>query len=98
MMFPGLRGVEAKVVRSRPLLNVNYDDNYNDDRRGAWWLIGRFNTIRLKGHGIESRSTWNKGTLGKSFTRSCLRRFGVKLRDRIRAVSAAPLSSSQLEE
>src|SRR6218665_1072945 len=22
--FPGLRGVEAKVVRSRPLLNVNY--------------------------------------------------------------------------
>ena len=32
------------------------------------------------------------GTLGKSFTRSCLSRFGVKLRQSIRAVSGAPLS------
>ena len=37
-------------------------------------------------------------TLVKSFTRSCLWRFGVKLRHSIRAVSGAPLSSSELEE
>ena len=38
------------------------------------------------------------GTLGKSFTHSCLWRFGVKLRHSIRAVSGAPLSNSGLEE
>ena len=31
---------------------------------------------------------------GKSFTRSCLCRFGVKLQHSIHAVSGAPLSSS----
>jgi len=38
------------------------------------------------------------GTLGKSFTRSCLWRIGVKLQHSIRAVSGAPLSSSGLKE
>src|SRR6218665_450764 len=38
------------------------------------------------------------GTLDKSFTRSCLWSFGVKLRHSIRAESRAPLSSSELEE
>ena len=38
------------------------------------------------------------GTLGKSFTHSCLWRFGTKFRHSIRAVSGAPLSSSGLEE
>ena len=32
--------------------------------------------------------------LGKSFTRSCLWRFGVKLRHSIRAMLGAPVSSS----
>src|SRR6218665_122770 len=38
------------------------------------------------------------GTLGKSLTHSCLWCFGVKLRQSIRAVSGATLSSSELEE
>src|SRR6218665_1823858 len=66
--------------------------------RGAWWLIGRFVAFRPKGRGFESRSSRHTGTLGKSFTRSCLWRFGVKLRHSIRAESGAPLSSSGLEE
>jgi len=35
--------------------------------------------------------------LGKSFARSCLWRFGVKLRPNFHAVLGAPLSSSGLE-
>ena len=63
----------------------------------AWWLIGRFVAFRPKDCGFESRSNRHLGTLGKSFTRSCLWRFGVKLRHSIHAVSEAPLSSSGLE-
>src|SRR6218665_1714876 len=65
---------------------------------GAWWLIGRFVTFRPKGRGFEYRSSRHVGTLGKSFTRSCLWCFGVKLRHSIRAVLTVPLSSSGLEE
>ena len=51
-----------------------------------------------KGHGFESRSNREVRTLGKSFTCSCLWRFGVKLRYCIRAaVSGAPMSSSGLK-
>jgi len=64
----------------------------------AWWLIGRFVAFCPKGQGFGSRYGHHVGTLGKSFTRSCLWRFGVKLRHSIRAVSGAPLSSSRLEE
>src|SRR6218665_1870823 len=64
----------------------------------AWWLIGRFDTFRPNGCGFESRSSRHVGTLGKSFTRSCLWRFSLKLRHSIRAVSVASLSSSGLEE
>ena len=65
---------------------------------GARWLIGRFVAFTPNGCGLESRSSRQVGTLGKSYTRSCLGRFSVKLRDSIRAVSGAPLSSSGLEE
>ena len=65
---------------------------------GARWLICRFGAFRQKGRGFEYRSNRHVGTLCKSFTRSCLRRFGVKLRYSVRAVSGAPLSSSGLEE
>ncbi len=65
----------------------------------AWWSIGRFDTfLRPRGRMFESRSRRYIGTLGKSFTHSCSRRFGVKFRYSIRAVSGAPLSSSGLEE
>ena len=63
---------------------------------GAWWLIGRFDTLRPKGRGFESCSGRHVETLGKTFTRSCLRCFVMKLS--IHAVSGAPLSSSGLEE
>src|SRR6218665_2528417 len=65
---------------------------------GAWWLIGRYVAFRPKGRGFESCSSRNVGTLGKSFTHSCLWRFGVKHWHSIRAVFEAPLSSSGLEE
>ena len=65
---------------------------------GVGWLFGRFVAFRVKGHGFEYRSNRHIGTLGKSFTRSCLWHFGVKLRCSIRAVSGAPLNSSALEE
>src|SRR6218665_1201834 len=54
--------------------------------------------FRPNGRGFKSRSSRHVGTLGKSFTHSCLWRFGVKLRSSIHAVSVVPLSSSGLEE
>ena len=67
---------------------TSYFVNYN----------GKVDAFRQKGHGFNSRSSRHVGTLGKSFTHSSLRRFGVKLRYSIRAVLRAPLSSSGLEE
>jgi len=61
-------------------------------------LIGRFVAFRPKSRGFESRSSHHIGTLGKSFTRSCLWDFGIKLKHSIRAVPGAPPSSSGLEE
>ena len=61
-------------------------------------LVGWVDAFRPKGRGFESRSSRHIGTLGKSFTRSCLWRLGVKLQHSIRVVSGAPLSSSGLEE
>src|SRR6218665_1126283 len=55
-------------------------------------------TITTLGRGLKSRSSCRVGTLSKSFTHSCLFRFGVKLLHSIRAVSGAPLSSCGLEE
>jgi len=64
----------------------------------AWWLKFRFVAFRPKSRGFESRSNLYVETLGKSYTRSCLWRFGVKLRHSIRDVSGALLSCSGLEE
>src|SRR6218665_818937 len=64
----------------------------------TWWLIGRFVAFHPKGCGFKSLSSRHAGTLGKSYTRSCLWCFGVKLRHSICAVSGAPLSSSGPEE
>jgi len=61
-----------------------------------WWLIGRFVAFRPKGRGFEYRFSCHVETLGKSFTRSCLWRFSMKLRHSICALLAAPLSSSGL--
>ena len=60
---------------------------------GVWWFIGRFVPFCPKGCGFESLSSHHVGTLGKSFTCSCLWCFDVKLRHSIHAVSGAPLSS-----
>ena len=63
---------------------------------GRVWRIGRVGAFRPKGHGFDSCSSRYVGTLGKSFTHSCLWHFGVKFRHRIRVVSGALLSSSGL--
>ena len=66
--------------------------------RGTWWRIGWVDIFQPEGRGFESRSSRHVGTLGKSLTRICLWRFGVKFPDSIRAVSGVTLSSSGLEE
>ena len=46
---------------------------YNDDNYiGAWWLSGKFDVLRPKGSRFEYHSSRHVGTLGKSFTRTCL--------------------------
>ena len=65
---------------------------------GAWWLGGMFDALGPEGHRFESQSSHHIGTLGKSFTLSCLWCFGMKFRHSIRAVLGAPLSSSRLQE
>ena len=64
---------------------------------GAWWLIRIVDAYRPNGRGFDSRSSCYLWTLGKLFARSCLWRFGVKLRHSICAVLGTPLSSSELE-
>src|SRR6218665_2761179 len=94
------------------LLRLHLDNNSNKKKSpftffrylglenlcGVWWLIGRFDASRPKRHGFDSRSSRHVETLGKSFTRSCLWCFGVKLRHSIRAALGAPPSSIGLEE
>src|SRR6218665_1929555 len=46
-------------------------------RCGTWWRIGRDDAFRPENRGFESRSYRHIGTLGTSFTYSCLQRFGV---------------------
>ena len=67
-------------------------------RSVAWWLIGRFDAFRAKDRGFESRTIRHVETLGKSFTRSNLWRFGMKLRHSICAASGAHLRSNVLQE
>ena len=74
--------------KSKNIYNVCVTNSF------TWWLIGRFVAFRPKGRGFEFRSNRHIGTLGKSFTRRCLCRFGLKLRYSVRAVSGAPLGSS----
>src|SRR6218665_661607 len=55
--------------------------------RGVWWLINRLLAFRPKCRGFECHSSPYVWTLGKSLTRSCPWRFGVKLQHSISAVS-----------
>ena len=55
-------------------------------------------TFQPECRGFESSSSRPVGTLGKSLTRSCLWRFGVKLRHSNRAVSGTLPSGSGLKE
>src|SRR6218665_54254 len=59
-------------------LHCNENCNVIENWR-IWWFIGRYDAFRPKGCGFESLSSRYVGNLGKSFTRSCLWRFGVKL-------------------
>ena len=40
--------------------------------RGTWWRIGWVDACQPKGRGFDSRSSRHVGTLGKSFSYSCL--------------------------
>ena len=64
---------------------------------GSGGTLVEVDTFRQEGRGFESLSSRQLGTLGKSFTCSCLWHFGVKLRHNIHAVSRVPLGSSGLE-
>jgi len=63
--------------------------------RGCALVVVAF---RPEGRVFESHSSRHVGNFGKFLTRSCLWRFGVKLRHSIRAVSGALLSISGTEE
>ena len=76
------------IVKSKSLMSL----------WGRVWRIGRVDAFRPNGHGFDSRFSRQIRTFGKSFTHSCLWRFGLKFRHSIRAVSKAPLSCSGLEE
>ena len=82
-----------------PILEVQYNEVLlYTCPCGAWWRIGRVDAFHPKGQGSDSCSSRHVRTLDKSFTHSCLWRFGfgMKFRHSIRAVSGAPLSSSEL--
>ena len=64
---------------------VNIAVYYFNNVCDAWWLIGIFVAFLPESHEFESHSSRHDGTLDRSFTRSCLCRFGVKLQA-IRAV------------
>ena len=63
VVWSGLRRVYEEKRRSITFVFVC---------NGAWWRFGRVDAFHPKGHGFDSRSSRHVGTLGKSFTRSCL--------------------------
>src|SRR6218665_3613978 len=63
----------------------------NDESVGGALVESTPFVRRVMGSTLALAATYI-GTLGKSFTHSCLWRFGVKFRHRIRAVSGANLS------
>src|SRR6218665_3929981 len=94
-LFGRYRNVEITIAKHPYKLCISVSIYYaafapNASYAITWWCIGRFDAFRLKSRGFESGSIRHLGIVGKSFTRSCLGRFGVKLRHNIRAVSGAP--------
>ena len=71
--------LDWESVRVRPALPKSRDRKYLKDHImcGAWWLISRFSAFRSKSHRFKFPSRRHLGNLGKSFTRSCLQRFGM---------------------
>src|SRR6218665_750612 len=54
---------------------VRERENMSREERDIWgarWLNGKFSAVGPEGHRFESRSGRYVGTLGKSFTQSCL--------------------------
>ena len=68
--------VRAKGTRRGPWWDEVWDYVHTTEH-GAWWRIGWVNASELEGRGFESRSSRHVGTLGKSFTYSCLLRLGI---------------------
>ncbi len=87
-----LASEEATALAYEEAMGVTYE------RGGVGGALVESTPFVRKGHEFNSRSSRHVRTLGKSFTHSCLWRFGVKLQHSISAVSAALLSSCGLEE
>ena len=81
-------GVYSALICSPPMCPTNLNP--------LKYALVDYVVIRPKGRGFESRASRHLGTLGKSFTHSCLLCFGAKLQHSIHDVSRAPLSG--LEE
>ena len=48
------------------------EEEEEEEKDGAWWLSGKFGGLRPEDLKFESHSSCHVGTLGKSFTHSCL--------------------------
>jgi len=75
-----LKRLRTSVLEAitRVILRAPYERSHTHIHQcGAWWRIDRDNASWPEGHGFESRSIRHVGTLGKSFTRSCLWRLRV---------------------
>ena len=62
---------------------------------GAWWLSGKVSALRPEGCRLESHSSRHLGILVKSFTHSCLKRFGVLTPSQYQTISAVVWSASE---
>jgi len=90
----GVMPFRVPRLRTEALI-CQYRQTGKPDRSPTYMYVGRDSSLVVSSPFVRSHHV---GTLGKSFTSSCLWSFGVKLRNSIRAVSGAPLSSSDLED
>src|SRR6218665_345366 len=79
MVDPRPLDTRVVVTQKRKYLNAIRSEWTPDSRKvcGAWWLSSKCSAFRPEGRRFKSHSGRYVGTLGKSFTHSCLQRFGM---------------------
>ena len=87
--------VEKTGKRKKVVWELNDEDT--DSSNGTWWRIGWVDDFQPDGRGFDSRSSRHVGTLGKSFTYSCLCASAWNSDTVSVLQSEAPLSSRGLE-